>query len=393
MGNGTHCLLDATNVGYTNPKGDTHNQVFYKYFHCPDISYIHSLSCPNKKLTACFCDTYEFTLFDAFLCSFREVQAIASAQIGVAVLAIILNILVLNAYIRRKKLQNKVGNTLLATQAVIDLFNTAVVATTHGSAILILPGIYTRLNGKNERTIILANWFLWFLSFYSSLGLFTLIATERYLSLSKPLWHRQYVTKSWILKRLILVLTMTIVLTPLLAYSATNNYLSLICVLIIISFVVMAAVSILLTLSFLKARKSLQKKQKRQLDRANTMNPIDREANVKKSDITLPYIDRKVLRLTLIFLVMYIVFLTALVPLSVSAVLWAVRGQLSATPALAGTLCFCTTSLVNPILTLSMRRDFGFRNTIRESISRKMTKITVISNRSSGDTPELGSRT
>ena len=346
--NKTFCTSNGT-FGYsgipmTDINGDVYERVFYKYTNCPDTSIQH-LFCPKRKLIGCFCllKTSE-SYFTKFLCNAKEVQILAFARATAGLLAVILNIIVLSLYLRRKNIRHKVGNILLASQAVVDLFNSGIYAMLTASYYLIIRNVYPHLSNQEEKAVWVATLALYFFSIHSSMYTFTLISYERYLAVSEPFWHRQNVTRSWIMKRLLIVLVLTTIITPLSTYSGSTPFLPVLYPIIGITLLLMIIVSILFTLSYSKAHKFVTGKASY---RAKT------EESTEKS-----FISKKLLRLTLIFLTMYAVFLMALVSMVVFLVLWLVRGSRTGIPAMVHSVLLAVTSIINPVLTLSLRKDF-----------------------------------
>ena len=342
------CLPNAT-AGYSDMtltflEDKVYDKVFYKYSHCPNTSSAQLFLCPKRKLMACFC-SWEMAqpFFDSFLCNVREVKALASAEISVALLGIIFNVIVLSTFFQRKKIQNKVGNILLASQALVDLMNAVLYGIPHGLMCVILPDIYFRMSKTDEMSFTVAIHSMHLFSFNCSLYLFTLIAVERYLALCKPIWHRQNVTRGWILKRVVVVMIISVVVTPISCLSVLSSIIPLFYVMIILGLLWIGVVSVLFVFSFVGARKSLQKKKTQGI----------------RTDEVQDLVERKIFRLTLIFLIMYGLFLMSLVPLLVVTVFWTIGGHFSAVPNMVSCLLFTATSVANPLLTLGMREDYS----------------------------------
>ena len=119
--------------------------------------------------------------------------------------------------------------------------------------------------------------------------------------------------------------------------------------------ILLVAVTVLFTLSFMKARKFLQRKNILQANVSNDQEDIDQ--TTAGQDGQNNQIDRQMLRLTMIFFAMYAVFLMATIPALMFAVLWTVDGHATWIPLMVATVMFTGTSTFNPILTLSFRED------------------------------------
>ena len=295
-----------------------------------------------------------------FVCNSGKVEGLAWSQILAGVVGLILNIVVVSVFFRRKKIQRKVGNILLTTQAVADLYNTAFNAIPYAFYYLSKTGTYYHMSKAEEATFRKISRALIIFSFSSSLHLFTLISIERYLCLTKPIWHRQTVTKAWILKGLVIVLFASLILGPVgQAFVAIGNVpLFLLGVWIVTVLGLIIVVSVLIGLSFAKARKIVRGKKKHQMQRVEKSQDdnIDQVKNQKAKKQSEK--DKKVFRLTLIFFIMYAVFLLAFVPLLVAAGLWAASGEVPVIALNVSTFLFIVTSIINPILILTLRDDF-----------------------------------
>ena len=347
--NKTLCQSNAA-IGYsdimsTSIDGSTYDKVFHKYSQCP-TSATQLFQCPKQKLIACFCEGESaYFYFDAFLCNAQEVRSLLFTQIVVAAIGIILNLLVVVVYMQRKSIRNKVGNVLLVIQAILDLFNTALFAIPTGLMFLILPTIYDSISDTDDMAFAVTALSLCSFSFTSSMFSFALIATERYLAISRPLWHRKKVTKSWILKRWGIVMIGSIVSTPFYVYTAIANNIPAIYVWITIGTTSMVIVSVLFAYSYIRAFKYLKRKRKQQMRNSGQIDGQN-------------HIDKKMLRLTLIFMLMYCVYLLVVIPWAIAVALWLLKGQNSIHTSVVNMLLFASTSTANPLLTLILREDF-----------------------------------
>ena len=382
--NETICLLNATN-GYSNISpieydGSVYDKIFYRYSWCPDVTYIQQLLCPKKHLIACFChakDAHE--IFAGLLCNAKELSAIQIATTTTALLGIILNITVLSIYVRRKHMQNKVGNILLASQACVDLFNTLMFAFPKSLFYLVSTSIYYDRSAVVSKRILLC--ILFYISFDSSMSLFTLIGFERYLALSKPLAHRTNVTKKWIIKKLIIVLLLTTVITPMQVVALKFSISFLHYLLCILELAWLTAVSFLFAVSFTKTRECLKRRRRFQYH--------DKEKANERSGHThfeTRFLDIKMLRLTVIFLSMYGVFLLAIVPTIIAHIFWVIKGRVYLLGSMVNHLTLSMSSMINPILTLSNKTDYfifsnkGVRNAATTFTNLRRNTIALVTN-------------
>ena len=168
----------------------------------------------------CICPWEKERVFRG-LCNLQEHRAIRGIQISLALIGIILNSIVLGVYVKRKNIQKKPGNVLLAGQAVVDLFNTLLFAIPDALIFIYFHENYQHTNLDDEKAFYVTIYVLFPFSFFSSIFTFTFIAIERYLSIAKPMWHRRNVTKGWILKWFVVDFIAVIVFTVLTAVMVT----------------------------------------------------------------------------------------------------------------------------------------------------------------------------
>ena len=330
--------------------------------------------------------------FDVFRYDAETMKKLAWAQIVTASLGIILNTLVLRIYTRRKNIKNKVDNTILASQAVVDLFNTALFSMPHGLMYLVVSSIYTSRSKGDERVFGMAVFMLFSFSFNSRLYTFTLIVAERYLSLYKALWHRIYVTKSRILKMLVLVFVISTALTLFILLSIViENYIYIFGVAMLVTWLILlASNSILLLRCYIKAYRFI----KRRRYKCQSWSIRNQEYNqngiyARNGDYR---VEQKMTRLTLIFLVMYTGFLMSVTPSIVVVTLWFLQKQNPGIPHMTNALIFSISSLINPVLTLTLKDDFivfrvrKSRGTNEGKNLSKRRKSTILTNTVAVDT-------
>ena len=82
-------------------------------------------------------------------------------------------------YVKRKNIQNKPGNVLLAGQAVVDLFNTTLYAMPDALISIYSREYYEHTSLDEERAFYVTISVLISISFFSSIFTFTFIAIER----------------------------------------------------------------------------------------------------------------------------------------------------------------------------------------------------------------------
>ena len=137
------------------------------------------------------------------------------------------------------------------------------------------------------------------------------------------MWHRRNVTKGWVLKWFV-VDFMAVIGFSLLTVVMMSLKIGSPLVSVVLEVILVVAVTILFTLSFMKARKFLQRKNIRQANVRNSQEDI--EQTTTREDGPNNLIDRQMLRLTMIFFAMYAVFLMATMPVLMFNILWSVDG-------------------------------------------------------------------
>ena len=370
-GNRTICLSNGipgySSLSLINEFESNYDLVFYQYDHCSKVSSIKQLMCPKRKLVLCYCLSTTTAASSDFVCNLDR-DVLASTKIMVALLGVILNTMVISVYLRRRSIQKKVGNTLLVIQALVDLFNVVFYAIPDGVLILVLPDLYDPMIGENLMAGKITIYALFFLSLNTSLNLFTFIAIERYLCISRPRWHRNNLTKTWVKKRLVIVIIASAAVTPLQTLSAVVNITALSYVWLVLGLIGIVNVSLLFAISFIKARACLQRKNN------NTYRKEKRHGNIEgkgsQENVKESFIDKKMFKLTKVFLIMYAVFLLALLPMLVNTIIWLMKGDLSIMSSTVVGLLFTITAMINPVLTLSLREDYKIFSAKRVIIHR-----------------------
>ena len=195
----------------------------------------------------------------SYVCNAKKIQVLAWLQIVKAVFGIVLNTFVIIVFAKRKKIHDKVGNILLVTQATADLYNTSLNAIPFAFYYLTMSGIYFSVKREGELIYTKITTAFFAFSFYSSQCIFTLISIERYLSVTKPIWHRTNVTKRSILRSLLVVIIFAAVLTSTWFASPKgdviiNPLLPLLILMIVLKFVWTIVVSIFFAITYMKMR-------------------------------------------------------------------------------------------------------------------------------------------
>ena len=263
--------------------------------------------------------------------------SLTSLQAFVFTLGIILNAAILIGMCKRKSIWQKKSGRLLANQAVTDLAN---------CFLFILPNtvfdIYSIASSTFSPPPIVETGLT--LTFMSSLLMFTLISVERFTAIKFPYWHRSNITKKHLTIGVVCVWVISIAVSGAyysLYYLPNGRYIAryYYTVKVIISLFLMILVSALFIVSYLKSFLSI-------------MHP-SREQNLSQKR-------GKEVKITLLFLVMYLVFLSTFLPVVVGYI-----GRASSRPIHISnvgryviTFFLGLTSVLNPMLVLSTRKEF-----------------------------------
>ena len=269
--------------------------------------------------------------------------SILSLQFLTTSIGIILNTIIVTIFCKRRPVRRKIPNILLANQAIADLFNAGVFGLQRQTVSLILMTEKER----SSAAIIISN-AATTITLSSSIFLYTIIAIERYLSIYFPLWSRVHVMKKHIWASIIVSWLMSFVFGGLLALrSLLEGEFHRLGILYVLIYILMVSLAVLVTILFIstftKAFLSLRSHLKIQFDSINS-------ASKGRIDAC-----KKQLHLTTVFLLMFIVFASVNVPLSV--VLSPGSTSSYALYEIILSLLILT-SLLNPILTLSFQKQF-----------------------------------
>ena len=313
---------------------------YYRYDTC-DEKWIGQYLGPDYWLCSCILDP----LYQCFpeqennVC-FTILICLAILQAITAVTGIIMNTFVTFFFIKDPSIRKRIPNILVFSQAIVDLNN----CLTYGlpNAVNLFRATVQRQQVKYQYILSLSTATL---TVSSSIFIFTLIAAERYLSVTKPLWHKATVCKKhiWITILISWILSFTLagirVYTTLVRQSHVYVYdifylVFLLCMSVILIFIV----TVLFILTFLAARRSLS---------CAPSESTDFELIVKQK-----------VRLTKMFLLMFIAFIFSFVPIPFIMVK---GGHYQCVLMQILLLPICLTSVFNPGLILYLKKEFRIR--------------------------------
>ena len=259
-------------------------------------------------------------------------MSLASAQIFICILGIILNSFVIIPFCRSTQFRRRNANILIFNQAVADLANCIVYGMPNAICLLIasikeqeVPHQFIILQTTMAFTIV------------SSVLTFTVIAIERYLSISRPLWHKTRVLKKHIYISILILWILSTIMATIRGYSTQcrrKNDIYLLVAQVLIALLI-SLVILIFILTFKAAYRAISN--------ADTNN---HQRNV--------LIMRKKIRLTIMFLMMFIIFNFGFIPILVAD---RNKNYLDASNQ-ALLLPLCLTSVLNPQIVLCFTKIF-----------------------------------
>ena len=274
-------------------------------------------------------------------------KIVVSVQLLIVTVALLLNSIIVINFFRRRPLRKKIHNILLFNQAVADTVNCLVYALPN----LILV-FYIMLWGYSKKTwrIYFRYRFTMTLTMSSSLFILAVIATERFLSICKPLWHRVNLRKRYIWRSILASWLISLIISGvwlLEKYDDKGNYIQD-QILYKIEYgyipytilgILMLFVTFLFIFTFVKAFRSVK---------AQT-------ASGSAPEITRA---KKQFRLTCLFCIMFFIFILGFLSIMIASVIDddfdQIEGQILVT-------LFVSTSILNPLTTFTFKKDFRAR--------------------------------
>ncbi|XP_012556274.2 adenosine receptor A3 isoform X2 [Hydra vulgaris] len=256
-----------------------------------------------------------------------------------ALVIVLLNLLVVGAFVYEKKLRRRPANVLIFSQAMIDF----VIGT------LFIP---FHIIEKHYKTEIILNYLIYYILFISLFNLLALSA-DRYLALSMPFFHYRVVDKRRTVRLLIIVWIVPLFLTliPLCwefkftetKSKYTKTYLT-------ISWAFMLILVLLMTILYLfiviRARKTIRKKRL----------SIEKKSFKKKVEL-----ERKELRVIHLFGLLLFFFVAAYIPILYMNY-YVIIDMINSIPPIVEILSIYSlilNSLVNPVLCIYLKQDYS----------------------------------
>ena len=282
----------------------------------------------------------------------KHFVGIISTQALIFFVGVILNLIVISAYYHKRSLQKKNKNMLLLNQAFADMVN---------MICYLLPKllymIYQVITHKKMMTYAKITFSMLHLTASSSIGLFTVISVEMFLSLYMPFWHRSNVLTRHLWRAVVFVWSLALLLTivPIIILFRYDDESKGLKELANYEFYVglsvgvfIMVVTMLFALNFIKAFKSIRS------------NPIRAAQDQRGQRDHIR--NKKEFRVTLIFLAMFVIFLLTFLP--------AVYAEMTKFCPIFHSVCtqtfnctFIVASVFNPLLVLCLKKEFRWKAT------------------------------
>ena len=315
--------------------------VLYNYKTCSEDSLAYARHenqvecfCINNPITDCRADLFYDKCTSIFMIVLM-VQAI------IILLGVILNLLVCYTFCRRECARKKISNILLVNQSIADLVN----CIGYALPTLILFFILTIsktiqpvkiFRREYRHSLILVCEVMAFVSISSSVMIYAVMAFERWMAFAKPMWHRTKLRKRHIWRAIMILWLVSISSSILVVFVDDTLYIIYFRTMKAVMVLIMAIVTILFSVTFYKARKAIRG----QLE-------VRRDLNHAKKEF----------HLTKVFILMYLLFLLTFIPLAVT------KPNEKNPLRRIKFIFFTLTAMMNPILTMTIKRDFNLRLT------------------------------
>ena len=339
------CALSAPSSGSTFVlcnHGAKVITMYYQYQNCTQ-DYISQWQNDSGLFCSCIDDPFEdcrAIMFANRTCE-SAFLVVITIQLLVITIGIALNSIVVYSFLKKPSIRKKIPNILLFMQGLVDFSNCLIYALPSPVFLILQKKLRIEMSYMlpvEKVTLVF--------SATSSLLLFFIIAAERFLSLYKPIWHRLKIHARHIWKAATLALALSIVTSGLTIvtkrYDCNDMYVKILQALLYFFF---ALLTILYAWSFKLAYDS----------RSKGGGPNQREVSIKRD-----------LRLVLLFVSMYLIFIVCFVPLMKTAAMdedfYNVHTQVYLS-------IFTLSSVLNPLLTIWLKGEF------RVNICRRKSNV------------------
>ena len=258
---------------------------------------------------------------------------INSLEVFIALFGLVLNSIIIRSYRRQQNARKTLPNLLLAYQATADIVNCLIFAipqAAHGLYVIFYKEPVA-INGDGN-IIRSANYAAFMLTSLSSAAIFNVVAFERFLALIVPFFHTANIRKRHIHVSIGVIWFISVDLSLIcgyLMYKSLSGRLFSGDLLSILMFLLLGFATLLFFISYLKAFITIRKNEQAGL--------------------------RKQMKVTVIFVVMYGIFLVGFCPIGI----WFGSNSKTVTPIKSLPFLFLTfTSVLNPLLVFWLKKDF-----------------------------------
>ena len=306
---------------------------------------------------------YWYCVYD---CSSEEtyITIIGVVQVVLAIVATSLNSVVIVKFCRHEQIRKKIANILFFHQACVDAFNSACYILPLGLTNTLIKYFESKYHAAMLDTMLV----LVFISVWSSFFTFVLIAVQRFVALSKPFWHQIHVTprKVKIASGVLWLLTgLGAMFITLLYKYFIAIYMKVVDFQFMLAIVLMVLISGIMLWTFCKAFQSTRaatvsvkfknrnSNAQKYLPDSDTSNYDQKEKDKSQPSLVLLARAKKERKLTIIFITIYLIFLAAFLPRKIIYL----HGCTYVIASVAETM-LGVSSLVNPILTITLKEDY-----------------------------------
>ena len=262
--------------------------------------------------------------------------AFVSSQIIISIIGIIMNLFITIPFCRDADIRKRNANILIFNQATADLVNCVVYGVPN--AINLLRATIRKKEVPYQVIITQATVVF---TIASSIFTFSVIAIERYLSISRPLWYKGNIRKKHLYTSIVILWIFSTFLASMRVYTILHGkdkiYLQFAQVFLGL---LMALVVIIFILTFKAAHHAVSN------------SPSD-SSNGERNKLIL----KKKIRLSIMFLLMFIVFIFGFIPV----VMTTANGYYLYASTQALLLPLCLTSVFNALLVLCFMKRYRIR--------------------------------
>ena len=292
------------------------------------------------------------------ICLAEKVSSIVN--IVLAMIIFTLNVVVMNRFVSRKRIQKNIGNMLLMQQAVVDSINACYALI--NSAESVSPCVVHFVDTMSKLRLRYVSIFLFNCSAFASILTLGLISLERLLSVWKPVLHRNKVKKEFIMHLLALLWTVSLFISIMyiaISITARNGKLSCEQYIIFDEFyywmycIFAISIAPIFIGTFILAWN------------------IVKRLETRKSDSDLQKKTKKDFKLIKIFSSMYVGFLLSILPIMCVRFMHGLPPKTAASAHHIWRVIVTLTSILNPLLTLNLRKDFR-RKTLHSNVSYEL---------------------